>query len=618
MRRERWYNARLPIPIAVGLQAAYLHLILFHLVSMRNRFVLGLLSLLVVLQSSSVEAQEIRLGISGIENKGDGVLITQVMEGFVGHRANLQSGDVIIAIDGKQLTSLRDYADAVAKVGGKAEMIVRKADSNTLVTVTLVFVEEKEETILEPQTTLEPEPTPEIQAEVPEAPIVPQPMPEDTGEGRTHLIVFAPNQFEHFWQPPEFQNGMRMLVEQCQQSGVVAQNTVVLHGESSDPNRLGLITNLRRELGRLASVSPKDRILLFVLTHGIHINGNDYLADQKTTADGLLQAKEDELISVREIVDVLGKSTASHCLIVIDSATLDDPVKNFSSIADETFGTAPLSSAENRVVMFNRGRTIHLPHDKTYVCSVFMRSFLDAVSTEDSSAKEEKQVSLTQMLDAMQRFLRTEDQPAPWMSGSFTNDAVLLPSRKDAVGIKPVPSVWNYSIAQGIETAAKLVFLYHRPQDAEQLLRQVERQLEAIQNRDPQFQTFARQAKILRHAARGMLGELDAVWRESQQDDIPLYLYVVNPPDAARNLQGRLVQVSGFSGRNNETVEFNRVWQLSLDWQENADPQREKVIKVNFVSVGGDGSQLPRNAFTLGTNASPIGPQIESMMGKRP
>jgi hypothetical protein len=438
---------------------------------------------------------------------------------------------------------------------------------------------------------------------------------QNADEGKTHLLVFAPNLFEHFWQPPEFRNGMRMLVEQCKQSGVSEQNIVVLQGST------GLIPNLRREHERLASdaVSQKDSILLFVLTHGVHIHGDDYLADQKTTVEGLLQARKDELIAVREIVDTLGESKAGHCLVVIDSATLDDPIKGFSSIADETFGTALLPQTDNLVVIFNRGRTIHLPHEKDYTCSVFLRSFLNAASTEDTAMKTEKQVSLKQTLNAMQLFLRTEDQPAPWVSGTFASDAVLLPDRKDAVGIMPPPGVWNYSIAQGIETAAKLIYLYHRPQDAIEMLQQVERQLEALQNREPQYQAFAKQAKILRRTARAMLGELDAVWQESQNDGIPLYLYVVNTPPSnstQQNMQGRLVQVSNIV-RNRDVVEYRRVWRLSLDWRESIVPQKEKVIKVDFVAAGSSG-QMSRKDVVLGTATSPIGPQIEQMMGKRP
>ena len=57
------------------------------------------------------------LGIRVAANNGDGVRITQVVEGSAGHQANLQPGDVIHKIDDETMTSLQNCSDAIRAAG---------------------------------------------------------------------------------------------------------------------------------------------------------------------------------------------------------------------------------------------------------------------------------------------------------------------------------------------------------------------------------------------------------------------------------------------------------------------------------------------------------------------
>jgi len=473
--------------------------------------------------------------------------------------------------------------------------------------------------------------------------------PQEPRTGETHVLVFAPNQFDHLHHAPEFQNGMRVIAEQLVRSGLPEQNMILLHGLADEPNHSGTIANLRRELERLASVPREDRIVLFALTHGINANGNDYLADKRTTLNGFLSGSENEMIAVAEIVSTLAKSPAEHKWVLIDSATFELPFKGASvekglfviadsgtdsgllaRYSDETFGTAPLSVPNNFVVSTNRGRRIHQSADEHFVASVFLRSFIFAISTEDRFSRHEQHVLFVETLDAMNRFLAADDHPAPVVSGSFTSNVLLLPHRVESAGLTPIsPEMWRAAIAQEIETAAKLILLYYRPKDAVALLRQTEAQLNSLQQHGQPFVAYAERGRILRRMAQAMLGEFEQAWQESQQAGEPFFLYVLREPDtpaASQSMVGRLVRVSKLSAGGNTTVregnrmvtraaparvEYDFVIRLQLVDDPNSRARKLTFLPIDSSKVG----ELSSALFVLG-NADPVSPFLESVFNR--
>ena len=488
-------------------------------------------------------------------------------------------------------------------------------------------------------------------------------VPQEQRAGETHFLVFAPNPFEYLHQAPEFQNGMRMISEQLTRSGLPEQNVVLLHGQT------GTIANLRRELRRLASVPREDRIVLFVLTHGINVNGKDYLADQKTSRNGFLSGAENEMIAVSEIVDTLGKSPAEHKWVLIDTAALGLPIEDVSvekgvfviadsdtsdnvlaNYSDDAFGTSPLQVPNDFVVSINRGRRIHQSTDEDFVSSVFLRSFIFAISTEDRFARYEQHVSLKETLDTMNRFLAANHHPAPVVSGSFDSNALLLPNRAESAGLIPIsPDMWEYAIAQEIETASKLILLYYRPRDAVALLRQTEAHLTHLQEQYPQFTAYAQKARILRRMAQAMFGdqELMSMWQESQQSGDPLYLYVlrnvpqppqqtsrqpaqaVQPQQPQQSMAGRLVRVSHIASRpinvrdpktgrtlqqlTPTVVEYEYAVRLRLVDDQNSSAK--KLVFERVRSIGGGEAVLPVGVFVLG-EANPVSSFLESAFNR--
>jgi len=478
--------------------------------------------------------------------------------------------------------------------------------------------------------------------------------PQVLRSGETHFVVFAPNQFDQLHDAPEFKNGMRKISEQLIRSGLPERNVVLLHGQADDPSRLGTIENLRRELERLASVSREDRIVLFALTHGTHVNGKDYLADQKTSRNGFLSGNENEMIAVAEIAAILGKSPAEHKWVLIDPAALELPIEGVSvegtkgvfivadsntsdellaRYADDAFGTAPLVVPNNFVISINRGRRVHQSADENFISSVFLRSFIFAISTEDRFARHRQQVLLRDTLETMNRFLAANNHPVPVVNGSFSNDALLLPNRAESAGLIPIsPEMWQYAIAQEIETASKLILLYYRPQDAIALLRQTEAQLSHLQNRDPQFRAFAERVRILRRMAQGMLGEAELLqaWQEAQQVNEPLFLYVLREPGTAPTSQlmvGRLVRVSKLTAGGGNTIvieggrrvtrpappaiEYDFAVRLRLVNDSNSRARKLTFIPIDSSRVG----ELPSTVFVLGS-ADPVSPFLESAFNR--
>lgn len=478
-------------------------------------------------------------------------------------------------------------------------------------------------------------------------------VPQGQRTGETYFLVFAPNEFDHLHNAPEFQNGMRMIAEQLARSEVPKQNIVLLHGQADEPSRLGTITNVRRELERFASVPREDRIVLFALTHGVNANGKDYLADQKTSQNGFLSGNENEMIAVSEIVSTLAKSPAEHKWVLVDSATFELPIENVSvekglfviadtstsnellaRYSDESFGTSPLSMPDNFVVSINRGRRIHQSSDEDFVSSVFLRSFIFAISTEDRFSPHGQQVLLQETLDTMNRFLAVDNHPLPAVSGSFNSNALLLPNRAESAGLIPIaPEMWQTAIAQEIEAASKLILLYYRPKDAVALLRQTEAQLNSLQQYGQQFAAYAERARILRRMAQAMLGELEQVWQESQQAGDPLFLYVIRdqalpplsrqqptsrtstqqtqppvPQQPQQSMVGRLVKVKNI---NRGVVEYDFAIRLRL-----VDDTSSRARKLTFLPIDSSRvGELSTSVFFLG-NTDPVSPFLESAFNR--
>ena len=77
--------------------------------------------------------------------KGEGALITQVFEGDPADKAGIKVKDVIIAVDGQQITSSRDLTRMIAKkqVGKKTDITVIRDGREKILTVTLSKRDEK-------------------------------------------------------------------------------------------------------------------------------------------------------------------------------------------------------------------------------------------------------------------------------------------------------------------------------------------------------------------------------------------------------------------------------------------------------------------------------------------
>ena len=78
----------------------------------------------------------VRLGIQAADNQGDGVIITRVVQGMPGQRAGLEVGDVILEINGKKISSEKEYSDAIDAAVGSVTVTTRdKLRRTTTVTI---------------------------------------------------------------------------------------------------------------------------------------------------------------------------------------------------------------------------------------------------------------------------------------------------------------------------------------------------------------------------------------------------------------------------------------------------------------------------------------------------
>jgi len=78
-------------------------------------------------QSADTPPQRpVLLGIQASNNNNDGVVITRVVPGFPGQRAGLSVGDVILEIDGKKITSEKEYSDAVDAIASDRVVITTR------------------------------------------------------------------------------------------------------------------------------------------------------------------------------------------------------------------------------------------------------------------------------------------------------------------------------------------------------------------------------------------------------------------------------------------------------------------------------------------------------------
>lgn len=76
-----------------------------------------------------------RFGVAASANDGDGVKVTHVFDELPGKRAGLEIGDVILKIDGKQITTEKEYSDAIDAAGELMVLEVRNAKGGNIVTL---------------------------------------------------------------------------------------------------------------------------------------------------------------------------------------------------------------------------------------------------------------------------------------------------------------------------------------------------------------------------------------------------------------------------------------------------------------------------------------------------
>jgi len=82
-------------------------------------------------QTPQASPTPIRLGIQAADNQGDGVIITRVVQGMPGQRAGLEVGDVILEINGKKISSEKEYSDAIDTATGNVTVTTRDRSRRT-------------------------------------------------------------------------------------------------------------------------------------------------------------------------------------------------------------------------------------------------------------------------------------------------------------------------------------------------------------------------------------------------------------------------------------------------------------------------------------------------------
>ena len=90
---------------------------------------------------SSGPSQPVRLGIQAADNRGDGVIVTRVLDNHPGQKAGLTVGTVILRINDRRITSKQDYSDAIDAATDRLVIVVRHPGVGIPVTVTITNLE---------------------------------------------------------------------------------------------------------------------------------------------------------------------------------------------------------------------------------------------------------------------------------------------------------------------------------------------------------------------------------------------------------------------------------------------------------------------------------------------
>lgn len=85
--------------------------------------------------TSAASEEKVKFGIRAVSNNGDGVRITEVVPSYPGAKAGLEVGDIILTIDGKKITSEKEYSDAVDAAGRDMKLEVRSKKGGNVCTV---------------------------------------------------------------------------------------------------------------------------------------------------------------------------------------------------------------------------------------------------------------------------------------------------------------------------------------------------------------------------------------------------------------------------------------------------------------------------------------------------
>jgi serine protease Do len=76
-----------------------------------------------------------RLGVE-VRETTNGVLIERVVEGGIGHRLGLRSGDVIEQVNGEAISSIAEIVGALERDRSKAEVTVKRGDGRHVAEIT--------------------------------------------------------------------------------------------------------------------------------------------------------------------------------------------------------------------------------------------------------------------------------------------------------------------------------------------------------------------------------------------------------------------------------------------------------------------------------------------------
>jgi len=79
--------------------------------------------------------EPIRFGVTVSVYSGGGLLVEDVLEGHAGQRGGLRRGDVILALNGRAVTTLQEYSDAVDTAGRMMLVTLRRTGSANPITI---------------------------------------------------------------------------------------------------------------------------------------------------------------------------------------------------------------------------------------------------------------------------------------------------------------------------------------------------------------------------------------------------------------------------------------------------------------------------------------------------